>query len=278
MDRKFHIVVLTSLLLLMVMAIAMVAFAQGPPAAAAPRRADGRILIGSLPGQAGMWLPVNGGAERFVNPDNVTADDLKKYPDRLKVSEVPFQDWSRAVYTYRRANQFEPHTRCKPSGGPRQFLTPYGVEFVEMPELQRILIMDQGGPHTFRTIYMDGRPHPKSLTPAYYGHSIGHWESDTLVVDTIGFNEGFWLDRTGLPSTEQLHLIERFTRLDSKSMKYEARIEDMGAYTKVWSGGFSLSWDSGQELFEYVCQDNNYASNLMLGSQESMERPSLIAP
>ena len=68
--------------------------------------------------------------------------------------------------------------------------------------MQRVYIFDIGGPHTYRTIYMDGRTHPANLTPSYYGHSIGWWEGDTLVVDTIGFNENFWLDRRGLPHTD----------------------------------------------------------------------------
>lgn len=251
---------------------------QDAPARPTPRRADGKVNMGPFPGETGMWLPFNGGNERLVNPDNITVEATAQFAGRPKVSEVPFQQWARALYNFRRANQLEPHTRCKPSAGPREFLTPYGVEFVDMPDLQRILIMDQGGPHTFRTIYMDGRTHPKELTPTYYGHSIGRWEGDTLVVDTRGFNESFWIDRGGLPHTEQLHMIERFTRLDSKTMKYEATIDDPGAYTATWSGGFLLGWDPGQELFEYVCQDNNLAHELMVGEQEFIDRHKMIIP
>ena len=108
----------------------------------------------------------------------------------------------KALFADRNSNELEPHTRCKPSGVARQFLTPYGVEMVEMRELQRVFIFDIGGPHTFRDVFMDGRSHPKDFTPTYYGHSIGWWDGDTLVVDTVGFNEGFWMDRDGLPHTE----------------------------------------------------------------------------
>jgi hypothetical protein len=146
-----------------------------------------------------------------------------------------------------------------------------------MRDLQRIFIMDIGGPHTFRTIYMDSRPHPKDLEPSYYGHSTGKWEGDTLVVDTIGFNEAFWISR-GIPTTDRLHMIERFTRTDSNTMKYEVTIDDAGAYTAPWTAGFQLSWDPGLELFEYVCQDNNYAPELMLGSEQSVDRSSRIVP
>jgi len=98
------------------------------------------------------------------------------------------------------------------------------------------------------------------------------------VVDTVGFNENFWLDRYGFPSTEKMQMIERFTRTDSNTMKYEVTINDPGAYTAPWTSGFFLFWDAGQELFEYVCQDNNFASELMVGAQESVDRSSKIVP
>jgi hypothetical protein len=127
-----------------------------------------------------------------------------------------------------------------------------------MPELQRIYIFDIGGPHSFRTIYMDGRKHPKDLIPSFYGDSIGHWEGDALVIDAVGFNEKFWTNRDGLPHTDQLHLTEKFTRLDLNTLKYEVTVDDPGAYTAPWTSGFNLRWTDGLELFEYVCQDNNH--------------------
>ena len=124
--------------------------------------------------------------------------------------------------------QLEPHTRCKPSGGPRQWLTPYGAEFLELPDQQVAYIFDIGGPHTYRTIHMDGRKHPAKLTPSFYGHSIGWWEGDTLVVDTVGFNEDFWIDRGQVPHTTQLHLIEKYTRTALDTMRYELTVDDPG--------------------------------------------------
>src|SRR5215470_1616219 len=121
---------------------------RGPaaPSKPAPRNANGRVLLSAPLGETGLWI---GGITNLSNPDGTPA-------------KVPYQPWTQGVAQDRRQNQFEPHTRCKPSGGPRQFLTPYGVEFVELTEEQRIYIMDVGGPHTFRIIYMDGREHPKS--------------------------------------------------------------------------------------------------------------------
>jgi hypothetical protein len=232
----------------------------GPPPGPVPRTADGKIILGGATAKdKGVWLPGGGGGQTLEG-------------------SVPFQPWARAVLDDRKKNQFEPHTRCKPSGATRQFLTPYGVEFVDLPELQRIYIFDIGGPHTYRTVYMDGRVHPANLTPAYYGHSIGWWEGDTLVVDTIGYNEGFWMDRQGSPHTDKLHTLERFTRTDSLTTKYEITIDDPGAYTATWKAAFSLRWEAGTELFEYVCQQANYAPELMVGAQKKVDRTSIIVP
>jgi hypothetical protein len=262
---------------------------QAPaPARPAPRWPDGRPNFGPPAGELGVWLPGN---TRFAEPEDsgrgarganpalaALLAPVPGAPPKPKVSEVPWQPWAKGVFEYRLQNQFEPHTRCKPSGGAREFFTPYGVEFVDMPELKRMYIMDIGGPHTYRIIYMDGRQHPKDFELTYYGHSIGHWEGDTLVIDTIGFNEKFWMDREGSPHTEKLHFIERFTRLNMNSMKYEITIDDPGAYTATWSTGSVLRWSPGQELFEYVCQDNNHAPELMLGSEKSVDRSSVIIP
>lgn len=233
------------------------------PAAPAPRNAAGRVLLqGATPQEKGVWLPGPG----------ITAVPI------LAPGKVPFQAWARKVFADRLINEFEPHTRCKPSGLARAFQTPYGVEFLELPELGRIYIFDIGGPHTFKTIYMDGRSHPKSPTLTAYGHSIGWWEGDTLVVDSTGFNERFWLDRKGLPHTERLHTVERFTRVNHDEMRYEITVDDPGAYTAPWTTRVVLSWEADTELFEYVCQQANYATSLMLGSYETVERTSPIVP
>ena len=230
--------------------------APAGPAEPTPRRPDGKPRIGALPGQKGLW---NGGG--------TTAD-----------ANTPFLPWAKAVAEDRRQNNYEPHTRCKPSGGPRQFLTPYGVEILDMPELQRIYIMDVGGPHTFRVILMDATSHPKDLAPSYYGHSIGHWEGDTLVVDTVGFNERMWIDRGNAPHTEKLHLIEKFTRTDMNSMTYELTVEDPGAYSATWSRTSQMRFAANSELFEFICQDNNFAPELLVGTKEFVDRSSVIIP
>jgi hypothetical protein len=250
----------------------------------APRMPDGTVNLGPPPGQLGLWVPPNAGDERLVNLDDPNVSDpfaietnplqrtprfdvgataVAQFKGKITVSQVPFQPWARALYAERQRNQWEPHTRCKPSGGPRALLTPYGAEFMQKPDLGRLYIIDIGGPHSIREIHLDDRPHPKDLAPSYMGHSVGRWEKDTLVVDSVGFNERFWFDRHGLPHTEKLHLTERFTRPDFDTLIYELTVDDPGAYTATWTTGLLLRWDTTRELFEYVCQDNNLFPELM---------------
>ena len=233
-----------------------------PPFEPVPRDANGKIIIGSLPGEPqGVWAP---GPARVADPE-----------------EVPFQPWAKALYDARQKSELEPHSRCKASGGPRQFVTPYGAEVLEIPELQRLFIFDIGGPHTFRTVYMDGRSHPDHFSPTNYGHSIGWWDGDTLVIDTIGFNEDFWFERRGLPHSEHMHMLERLTRTSKYTMEYRVTIDDPTVYTEPYTGGFDLRFRADNELFEYVCQQANYAHELMVGrdlDKTSIDRSSPIVP
>jgi hypothetical protein len=232
------------------------------PTGVPPRNAAGRAILGGQNMKdKGVWLPVFG-----------IFDPIAEY------KTVPFQPWAKAVYDDRQKHELEPHARCKPSGTSRQFLTPYGVEFVELADAQRLYIFDIGGPHTFRTVYMDGRSHPADFAPTYYGHSIGWWDGDTLVVDTIGFNERFWLDRRGLPHTNQMHTIEKFTRTHQNAIAYEITVDDPGAYTAPWTGKFNLRWEAGTELFEYMCQQANYATELMVGDREAVGKTTNVVP
>ena len=269
----------------------------------APRRADGRVILGNTTTLKGVW---SGGGLGFCNSNRVEAPPSLNPgatggPGGLgpaggavvpggaagrgggrgaagPCTPIPYMPWTLAVSDDRRRMQLEPHTRCKPSGGPRQWLTPYGAEFLELPDQKVAYIFDIGGPHTFRTIYMDGRKHPAKPTPSYYGHSIGWWEGDTLVVDTVGFNEDFWIDRGQVPHTNQLHLIEKYTRTALDTMRYELTVDDPGAYTAPFTGVSNLRWENGTELFEYICQQENYASTLMVGEAKTIDRTSAIVP
>jgi len=242
----------------------------------APRWPDGRVNIATVPGQKGHWI-------RTRRELVVDANTTNTLPNDRKIEEIPFQPWAKALFEYRRSrdDRDSPHARCKPSAGPRQIGTAYGFEIVEFPDIQQVIVFDIGGPQTYRTIYIDGRAHPKGrdLIPTYYGHSIGRWEGDTLVVDTVGFNEQNWIDAEGLIHTDQYHQIEHFTRTDFSTLRYEVTIDDPGAYTAAWTAGFLLRWEEGAEIFEYVCQENNLNPHMTTDDDgQPLSRANLITP
>jgi hypothetical protein len=135
---------------------------------------------------------------------------------------------------------------------------PHGIQFVEQPELGRILVLFGGGDRNWRVIYTDGRPpvQPDETVLTYYGTSVGHWEGDTLVVDAVGFNERFWFSKGGLPHSEALHLTERFTRTGLNTLRYEVTVDDPRAYTRAWTGGWTIQWVPDREIEEFFCEEN----------------------
>jgi hypothetical protein len=251
----------------------------------APRWPNGRPRFSSLPGDKAVWQPNGRPLMADAESASLYGDNQGRgafagppIPGKPKESEVPFQDWARELYKWREANLFEPHTRCKPSGGTREFIVPGGIEFFDSPDLADIFIVDETSPSTYNVIYMDGRPHPKDLVPSYYGHSVGHWEGDTLVVDTVGFNERFWIDRQGIPHTEKMHLTQRLTRVDFDNIRIDITFDDPGAYTRPWTTGFWIKYTSDTEWDEAICQENNQASDLLIGAEVGLVRKSPIVP
>jgi hypothetical protein len=204
------------------------------------------VNLGSSPDRKGYWE---------VRPG------LGGFP---RAADVPMQPWARALYQYRtsRTDLYPPLVRCKPAGGPGFFNAP-GFEIVDAPDERRVYLLNIAGPHSWRVIYTDGRPHPTgaALKPSFFGHSIGRWEGDTLVIDTVGFNEKQWLAGS-YPTTDLLHMVERISRPNLKTLVYEATIDDPGAYTAPWAVRWQIdektasSWVEGGEVFEYICQDD----------------------
>ncbi|MFN0001224.1 MAG: hypothetical protein ACKVOF_00280 [Pseudohongiellaceae bacterium] len=243
--------------------------ADGPP-----RLEDGSVNLGPPPGSMGFWTANNG---RLVNDPNNYEAARREMNSRVNIEDAPLQPWTLALTNYRQDTFIasEPYTRCKPAGGPRQIMSPYGFEIVQMPEMERVYILTVSNAMSYRTIYMDGREHPAEiLRPTYLGHSIGHWEGDTLVIDTVGFSERSWTNRDGLPTTDKLHLTERLTRSSLNDMDYTFTIDDPGAYTAPWTSGFGVEWNADQEVFEYMCQENNISPAAMVGEG----RLSIIVP
>jgi len=200
----------------------------------APRLADGS------PDLSGVW-----GSDRpFV------VDIGGALP---KGETLPMNDWAKGVMKTRQSAD-DPEAICLPTGVPR--LAPYPMKFLQQPKL--FVILFEGNIHSYRQIFLDRTEHLKDPNPSWYGDSIGHWEGDSLVVDTVGFNDRTWFDFAGHPHTEQLHTVERFRRMDLGMIEYNVTIDDPGAYTKPFNliGHFPLQ-RPGTELMEFICNENN---------------------
>ena len=197
------------------------------PPGPAPRTPDGR------PDLSGVWL----GSD---------ASD----PEALSL-----QPWARALTTERRANQGRdmPAGFCLP--GDVVMRSPFLYKLVQTPSL--FVVLWEGGYPGFHQIFLDGRGHPREADPTWMGHSVGRWEDDTLVVDTKGFNDRSWLGLS--PHTEMLHITRRFRRPDLGHLEIDVLVEDAGALTKPWRGRLVWELAPGEDLLEYVCENNKYA-------------------
>jgi len=204
----------------------------GPPAGLKPS---------AVPDLAGAW--VRGGPLQSISNSDVGAELRGKEPD------IPYQPWAlkRMLSEVPPTGPFaEPHRTtdpwqlyCEPNGLVRVYAHPGRTEFVQLPDRVLMLheIMQQ-----FRIIRLNSTHPPlEDLDPSWWGDSIGWYENgDTLVIDTIGTNGRAWLSQQGHPSTEKLHLIERYRRVDAKTLEFDVTVDDPGAYTKPFSSRRSL--------------------------------------
>ena len=203
-------------------------------AAPTPRLADGK------PDLTGPWAP----------------NAIRENVNLIGVGvEIPFKPEAKALYDSRLAKlgMDDPEARCLPPGVPRLNTTPYPFRFVQTPGM--IAILYEGGSQTFRQIFTDGRKHSPQAEELWNGESIGHWEGDTLVVETIGFNESTWIDAAGVPHSSGMKVTERMTRLDTDNMEIINTVDDPKMYTKPWSFTTYPRRLNG-ELLEYICDEN----------------------
>lgn len=142
-------------------------------------------------------------------------------------------------------------SKCYPPGVPRVYLHPYPFQFIQTP---KALLMVFEYDHTLRWIYTDGRPLPSDPDLLWMGTSVGHWEDDhTLVVDTVGFNERTWLDRLGVPHSTQLHVVERFHRVDRDHLELQITMIDPKTLAKPWVGMMYYELRPNWEIGEVSC-------------------------
>jgi hypothetical protein len=231
-------------------ATAIIATAQGDAIATAerlsanvPKGPTSRTASGK-PDLSGVW-----------SPDRTFIYNIET---SLKPGEkLPLQPWAEKL-TAERMSKDDPEANCLPTGVPR--MAPYPWRIVQTAT--HVFFLFEGNIHTFRQIFLGdrqkaGRKHLTDPDPTWYGDSIGSWEGDTLVVDTIGFNDKFWFDFAGHPHTGQLHIVERFRRPELGRLEFDVTITDPGAYTRPFTMHGHSTLQTDTELFEYICNENN---------------------
>jgi hypothetical protein len=217
-------------------------------AAPAPQNPEGK------PDLSGIWQadPQN---RKYLA--NIAAD--------FRPGEFPIQPWAEALSKERMTGSHaseRPDANCIPAGVPQSYIfAPFKI--IQEPNLVVIL-------HelfsVFRQIFLDGRTLQKDPNPIWLGYSVGRWDGDVLVVDTTGFNGKKWLDQVaGHPTTNALHVTERFWRRDFGHLDIQLTIDDPKAYTKPWTITLPMQFDADTELLEYVCNENEKDLKHMVG-------------
>jgi hypothetical protein len=175
--------------------------------------------------------------------------------------EPPMTPWAEAKYKAAKpvhtggyqGDSDDSTLNCFPPGVPRIYFFNFPMEIFQVPG--RVLIVYEFG-HFIRQIYTDGRQHPKDLNPTWMGDSIGKWDGDTLVVDTVGFNDKTWIDQVGHPHSDEFHLIERIRKTAPDMLRIDFTFDDPKAYTRQWTASKQFKLRPDWNIAEYVCEDN----------------------
>jgi hypothetical protein len=197
-----------------------------PPSGPAPRTSDGK------PDLSGVWW----------SPRTVDAGKPEFLPAAVEIAKKRVED----------NRKDSPQAHCLPAAVTR--LGPL-YEMVQSKAFL-VVISDDDSPG-FHQIYLDGRQHPKEPDYLWYGHSIGHWEGDRLVVDRVNFEENVWLDQESHPHSDKLHVVERYRRVDLGHLETETTVEDPGVLAKPWTMKRVSDLAPGEEIREFVCSENN---------------------
>lgn len=173
---------------------------------------------------------------------------------QIGTGPLPFTEWGQQQWKTKE-QRVDYSARCLPWGYTRAWQVEYPVEIVQTPKRLALLFESN---NIFHVIHTDGTGHPKDLDPTWMGHSVGHYEDDTLVIDSTGFNGKTWIDTAEHPSSDQLHVMERIHYIDPQHLSYEVTWEDPKTYTKpIKNTRVFARMKPGEELMEYWCMENN---------------------
>jgi hypothetical protein len=231
-----------------------------------PRTTDGKPNFAAPAPKADDKPDLSGIWRRRRGINSPPESDPSGLPGRMdyympKGAEIPLRPDAAALYQQRSANlgKGRPSERCLPHGIPDAMLYGGPMKIVQTRRVAIILFEEF---NHYRQLFTDGRGLPQDPQPTWFGYSVGRWEGDTFVVDSIGFNDQTWMDDSGLPHTDALRTTERFRRRDFGHLDLRLTVDDPKAYTKPWSVdiGFILLPDT--ELIESICENEKYVSRV----------------
>ncbi|HXR50806.1 MAG TPA: hypothetical protein VN762_01575 [Steroidobacteraceae bacterium] len=236
------------------------------PTPGIPRTADGKADLKApvprtrdgKPDLSGMWFANVPSKDYCRTPECIQEERMAREQINLGIKlkdGLPYTQWAKDQMVPRRANggREDPHTYCKPPNFPRAWTLPQYIKIVQTPALVVVLHEFNAA---YREVYLDGRPLPKDPNPTWNGYSIGHWEGDTLVIETNGIRDDMWLDINGSPVTESAKVTERLKRLSFGLMQIEISVNDPKAYTRPWSVTIEMAYQADTPMIEEICMDN----------------------
>jgi len=216
-------------------AVAVAQRGYQPPAGPTPRLSSGKVDF------SGVW------AKPYV------PDMAKDGPNQKGTAELPFTSWGEAEWKKYDAANGDYTGACLPFGMTRSVNTPEPMQIMQSDKYFTFLFEQNSW---FAVVPIDGREHRKGI-PTWFGDSVGHWEGDTLVIDTVNFNGKTRLDTIGHPHSDQLHLVQRFSRPDLGHISYEVIVEDPKTFTKPFTNKRTFTLRPDWEMMEYSCEENN---------------------
>jgi hypothetical protein len=223
--------------------------------------------LSGKPDLSGVWQvepPAKGEIEHLLGPDVegylVPGDDIRTFSKYFfniladfKPEESPARPEAAAIMRSRQKDRHTPDEQCLPVGVPRAELIGFPFKIVQTPG---VMVMLFEGDNSRRQIYTDGRKLPADPNPAWMGYSIGHWEADTLVIDSAGFSDKVWIDAFGHPVSESTRIQERFTRRDFAHMDVAVTITDPKLYTRPITFKVTELLMPDSDILEYYCTEN----------------------
>jgi hypothetical protein len=225
-----------------------------------PRAADGKPdLTGVYQANSnipGTWEEGNRGTGVGGTGTDPKAPAAPSSTDRQTREAAPYQPWAakKVLESFNNRDIDDPTARCLPAGVPRlHSLGLFPMQIVQTPK-QVIFLYEYT--NVFRVVPLNAK-HPDDIEPSYMGDSVGHWEGNTLVVDVTGFNDKTWLLGAGTFHSDQMHMVERYTRVSKERINYEVVMEDPKVLTKPWTYRSTLMLREDTRLREYICQEDN---------------------